>query len=299
MASPCCPADSTSPLDHTPPFVGQVVDITGDDGTAVKTYVTGDAQHLSACTHIVVVLSDVFGYDSGRHFEFADRIATLLNGKSDVKAAVLVPDVFSGRPLMVAYRFLPEFFSGLISLPSFVYRVRIQGTKQFLSPIYDTLLPWVEKQGVDLNSSTISLPWVGFCFGGWLGCKCIAYSREANDNETPTPRWTCGIGIHPSLIPERAGGGSEEELASSLGDTPLLLMPASNDGYHPNTGDEVLHILSSNRSILEEDISVPFPDVKHGFCSRGDSSNETVLEAQRKAEALAAEFILKHSQLTP
>jgi len=294
MASPpCCPPDSIPALDHTPPFVGRVVDA-DNGGTAMKTYITGNAQDLASSAHIVLVFSDVFGYDSGRHFEFADHLATLLNNNSNVKAAVLVPDVFLGRPLFVDYRFLPEFLSGLICIPSFLYRIRIQGIKQFTLPITDTLFPWLEKQGVDFN--TVNLSFAGFCFGSWLGAKLIAQSRaESDETITKCPKWTCGIGIHPALHVERVEGGTEEALATSLRDTPVKLMPAGNDAYHPGKS-EVVQILAGNQSISEEEVSVPFDDVKHGFCSRGDSNKEEVRQAQTKAEALAAEFILKHSK---
>lgn len=292
MASPpCCPADSTPSLSHTPPFVGKVVDIENDGGT-MKAYVTGAA--LETSTHIVVVFSDVFGYDSGRHFEFADHMATLLNKSEDVKATVLVPDVFFGRPLIVDYRFLPEFVSVLLRLPSFIYRVRIGGTKKFTDPTYKILFPWLaEQQGVDLGM--VNLSWIGFCFGSWLGCKFMAYSRSGTNNDKSTPSWTCGVGIHPALQVEQiTGNGSEEDLASSLGDAPVKLMPASNDAYRPGES-KVVEIMATNQTIPEDQVSVLFNDVKHGFCSRGDSSDEKVKRAQQKAEALAAEFILQHS----
>lgn len=205
MASPpCCPPNSTPALGRTPPFVGRVVDIESN-GAAIKSYVTGSA--LEASTHIVIVFSDVFGYDSGRHFEFADHLSTLLN--KSIKATVLVPDVFMGRPLFVEHRFLPEFVSGLLNIPSFVYRVR-GGAEQFIDPIYNILFPWLAEQGVNLSVSSLS--WVGFCFGGWLGCKVSAYSRkkEEDGKDTTHPAWTCGVGIHPALLPERVAGADRK-----------------------------------------------------------------------------------------
>ncbi len=291
MASPpCCPPNSTPALDHKPPFVGRIVDIE-NNGAALKSYVTGSP--LESSTVIVIVFSDVFGYNSGRHFEFADHLSILLN--KNVKSTVLVPDVFMGKPLFVEHGFLPGFLSYLWNLPSFLFRVHSGGAKKFIDPVYNILLPWLVEQGMT-NFSASSLSWVGFCFGGWLGCKVTAYSHnEENDNDTIQITWKCGVGIHPALLPERIiVGKSEEELITSLGDFSVKLMPASNDPYHPGKS-KVVEIMALNQSLPQDQVSIPFDNVKHGFCSRGDSNDDSVRNAQEKAERLTAEYILEQS----
>lgn len=71
-------------------------------------------------------------------------------------------------------------------------------------------------------------------------------------------------------------------------------MPAKNDAYHPGNS-KVVEIMALNQSLPQDEVSVPFDNVKHGFCSRGDSTDDSVLQAQEKAETLTAEYILQQS----
>ena len=84
------------------------------------------------------MFSDVFGFDSARHFEFADQLAQGL-GVEDT--AVVIPDVFRGSPCMQPFSFLPLGFTA----PGMIWRAKFRYHKRYMNGIVKNLImPWLK-----------------------------------------------------------------------------------------------------------------------------------------------------------
>ena len=73
-------------------------------------------------------------------------------------------------------------------------------------------------------------------------------------------------------------------------------MPADNDSDSVKPGGESTRILEQARVVPDFAVSVPFPDMKHGWVTRGDDTKDGNI-ARDQADALrrCAEFILEHA----
>ena len=97
-----------------------------------------------------------------------------------------------------------------------------------------------------------------------------------------------GVSFHPSHSPI-AGmlSESEEEILKNV-KCPQMFMPA--DGDHPNTYPGGL-----GKNILNDALEiVPFPDMKHGWTTRGDLSDPKVDRDLQKALNMALTFFTKY-----
>lgn len=251
-----------------------------------KSYNDNDDMILSYAKRIVIVFSDVFGFDSGRHFEFADNLASLLSSseatddEKPITTAVLIPDIFQGDNVLTYRPMLGMIGSGFIELPLMLYKIRYRTTSMYLPCIHDLLIPWIQQQqqqqGVQVNphekqeNSKIrnnhfidGLSCVGFCFGGWLVSKLLS------SNTSDSCIWKCGVAIHPSFIVERIVYSPlfnivfssfkklallEENIFHSISnkDIPFLLMPAGNDSDDIKPPDgKFIKILQQQQSTNE------------------------------------------------
>jgi len=221
---------------------------------------------------IICVFSDVFGIESGRHKAFCDSLSERLGSE---EVAVWMPDLFRGRPLMFDWK--NEIMSGLFSLPTFLFSLQTRlHSRNIEADLKDVILLAAKQAG----SNNLMVGTVGFCFGGWVIAKTLAIDGYA-----------AGVGIHPSFDVERIVGGksSVANLADNTGTKPILLLPASND--HPmKASSDTVQRMASNRDIDPEAIAVEFPDVIHGWVTRGDRSKAEMRENQDRALNLTVEF---------
>lgn len=140
------------------------------------------------------------------------------------------------------------------------------------------------KFGID--SSNVGA--IGFCWGVWAMTKACAMGVN----------FKCGVGFHPSLKFEDVAFGMDQlSLAKLAADrTPLLFCVAGNDldNLKPPDG-EVARIISSsskhNAGGSNQPQCVEFPDMMHGWVSRGDTSIERVREDAEKALQMASNFL--------
>lgn len=109
-------------------------------------------------------------------------------------------------------------------------------------------------------------------------------------------RFQCGVGIHPAFIPEKIHGGysAELELASKM-DRPCLLLPASNDNAVKVNSPIVKCMARARGDVPENEISVEFPTMKHGWVSRGDARDSEIAQQQERALQMTTDFIKEHS----
>ena len=132
------------------------------------------------------------------------------------------------------------------------------------------VLAWLQELAVERVAG------VGFCWGGWVLCKASSFGLP----------FQCGASAHPSTKIERSVFKGDEEALARAVKMPLLLLPAGNDPPELKEAGAVAQALQQGRS-------VEFPEMKHGWVTRGDLGEPAV---QRDAE-LAMGLIMDHLRL--
>lgn len=101
------------------------------------------------------------------------------------------------------------------------------------------------------------------------------------------------VGFHPAIVVEKLLGGDEVELTKRQR-CPSLLLPASNDAENLKPGAELIKIIKEKLGNKCE--SVEFPEMIHGWMTRGDLSDAKVKRdnqaALEKAKAFFDSFAL-------
>lgn len=122
----------------------------------------------------------------------------------------------------------------------------------------------------DVDKAHISA--LGFCWGGWAIAKSASEGVE----------WKCAVSLHPSTKIEAFIFKRDEAEMLGKCKMPFFLMPAGDDADLIKPGSYVVTKLEENGGK-----SIPFPEMKHGWASRGDDSVKDDIE---KAFKLATEF---------
>lgn len=119
----------------------------------------------------------------------------------------------------------------------------------------------------------------GFCWGAWAIAKA---SSTINGVQFKAAVWA-----HPSTgIEQRAFDGNEEAMIKNMADDlPVLVMPAGNDDDRLKDGGEFAAIVRRRGGKV-----VGFPDMVHGWTTRGDTSIPEVRGDTEKALTLALEY---------
>ena len=284
MASPCCPAGSAPLLapsaDQAEP-VGTIAPVPpAADHMPMDCYLTGVP--LASARRAVLIVSDVYGFTSGNHRQFADRVAAAL---ADEQAAVVLPDLFRGNPAM------QPWFPGclgklgeLLGTPGMLCRLKwtYNHATTIERDVVGLLLPWLRAS----CPTTAGLSCVGFCFGGWAISKLLAL---------PDSPFRAGIGIHPALTLEKLHGGTEDAMGAAIGDRAVMFLPAGNDSPGVKPGGSVVAMLAAARGVADSAVSVSFEEMVHGWVTRGDpTKDEAVARDQARALDLAVGFIREH-----
>lgn len=232
---------------------------------------------------VVLVFSDVFGIDTGNHKVFCDLLQESMGNDTQV----WMPDMFRGNPILrdFGYNWLN---SGPVAIAQFLFHTFFVSSDTIEKDLTQIVVPNVVE---DTGCESIGV--VGFCFGAWVVARCLAL----NDGDSV---FSCGVGIHPSWTPEQYFAkekSSEAVLAERTKAKPLLLLPAKEDkDLMPDS--PLVKDLAEKRSMSPEEVAIAFPEMRHGFVSRGDSSDPATREAQEKALGLTVEFLEKHLKPT-
>lgn len=121
---------------------------------------------------------------------------------------------------------------------------------------------------------------VGFCWGSWIIFRASAAGMPIK----------AGANCHPSLRLEGFSGGTAEALTERI-NCPMMLASARNDPDNVQTGGEIANILSTKFPSSEV---VSYPEVDHGWVSRGDIADETVAKSVKAALQQCEVFFRKH-----
>lgn len=120
---------------------------------------------------------------------------------------------------------------------------------------------------------------VGHCYGVWAFCKASAEGLPLK----------CGVGPHPSIkLEEYAFGKSQADLCKAVA-MPVLLMAAGNDPDNVKEGGELVDIFKGKGGG-----GLDFPDMSHGWFSRGDLADEKVKRDTDVTMKRTLEFLEKN-----
>mmetsp|Transcript_20637 Transcript_20637/g.23356 ORF Transcript_20637/g.23356 Transcript_20637/m.23356 type:complete len:255 (-) Transcript_20637:71-835(-) len=203
----------------------------------------------------VIVSYDVYGFNGGRVRLICDQLA-------EQGYYVILPDFYRGDA------WDPET-AITMELTTFVQKFAWEKLKVDFD---EKLLPHLAEKGIE------KVGLVGFCWGAWL-------NFHAMHNE----KFTCGANLHPSIRLENCFGSNEVELAKGV-KCPQLVFAASNDPDNVKGDGEVLQVLKAapfgDKCVFQE-----FPEVNHGFVTRGDvSTPEVARDVKIAMEGVVAFF---------
>ena len=268
----CCPPGSIGPA----PLAikerkGKMIALTPKEDSKRKdlpTYIVGQEEAPSS---IVVVLTDVYGIDSGNQKAFCDALSERLDS-----SLVIMPDLFRGRPIMGSWG-LPHGVTMSLAIPSIVWCSKTRLTDTAIEiDLLEVVLPYLNK----FETAKISI--VGLCYGAWVMGRALALEQLSH--------LKCGVGIHPTWKIEQIHGKTEAALAAAVKDKAILFLAANNDDL--KVGTPIIQQLSKQRGNIDENlISIEFPDMVHGFVARGDANDPKIAEQQEKVLSLTVDFI--------
>lgn len=233
-------------IDYKP--MGEVIQVGGD----LPTYAVGKGSKA------IVLISDIFGFASGRTRLIADQLA-------HEGYRVLVPKLLPNEK--------GDGGDGYDSSADLSNPETMANLMKFIGtfPWEGNVKPQVDKVFKLLNDEKVEkIGTIAFCWGCWVNWKASA-----------TYNVSAAVNCHPSTRIEGAFGGSELELAKSV-KCPQLLQPAGNDPDNLKEGGEVWNALKGLPDIGDKMELHVFPDQAHGWVSRGDVTKD---ETQRDVKA--------------
>lgn len=260
--SKCCPPGSAPSFkdDYSPK--GELLSLPEVEYYAVGTPVSGGTA--------VLICPDIWGWNSGRTRRFADLLVGQVGISYVVIPKLLTPPVDGGTD----GDGLPPNFDleagGDVCWPwlgAFRY-------DEHFKPRVDPLMSL-------LRQSQMTVGCLGFCYGGWI----IAHmAREHSEI-------ACVVIPHPSLhVEEMLHKGDTAQLAETM-TMPVLILPSGSDPDTYLPGGGVYEKLTANNAASK---SVHFPEMVHGWTSRGDAQDDAVCRDIDKFWKLASEFFTQH-----
>jgi len=199
---------------------------------------------------------DIFGFDSGRTRQLCD--------------------IFASKGFLVV---MPDWYDGVMkdpsdanppSLPEFITK-HTQWDKEMKTRFEDKILPYAKKHGGTVFGT------IGCCWGTYPALKMSAY-----------PEVKACVGMHPSHSPIAAGILKENEsdlLEPCKGKAKVLFFPAGSDHENVKTGGLAQKILGEDSCKI-----IDFPEMEHGWTTRGDLSDAKVKAEVERAVTEAIKF---------
>jgi len=222
-------------------------------GGIVEYYLAKDSMKHASKKNVIICYPDVWGWNSGRVRRLADYLA------SSLKCAVCVPKLQPPLEGGTDDDALPPSFNITAETrPKFLSWIKKNGTETFMKR-NDALIADLKKRDFDTFFA------VGFCWGGWASFRCA--SRF--------PSLLSAILIyHPSVQLEAMFGGSPTELASKV-TCPVAFHVCGNDDkkFYDEEEGELVASLRKNGYMSSVET---YPDMLHGFMTRGDASKPEI-----------------------
>lgn len=233
-------------------------------------FVTGPAKARRG----LLAIPDIFGVDSGRTKQDAERLGEL-------GFAVAVVDVAHGAYMSGNSTNMPEWLrNGLNAVGVIDFILRRWFNKhsyenEAAQGIKDAIEYLQTKHGVESICS------YGYCWGSWIAAvHCTSENPIVKGNVSFHPSWAADNRVH--------GDGAVEKLAEKI-KVPQLLLAGSNDPEFVSGGGSVEKILKAKPDIGALSKVVDFPSAIHGWVNRGDLSDPETKKNVDKAweEAIA------------
>lgn len=204
----------------------------------------------------IIVYYDVFGFNGGRIRLICDQLA-------EAGFFVVLPDIYHGDA-WVAGKPMDELMEWLKRFP----------WETMIKDDTAKVLNFMESKSVK------SIGCLGFCAGAWEVFHLC-------QNE----KIKCGASMHPSVHIGEVFGDNVNELAESV-KSPQLLYPAGADSDFYKTGGTVNEILK--QKFGDGFVFKEFPEMNHGWVTRGDLSKPAVARDVKLAMEGGVEFFKKH-----
>lgn len=285
MTTSCCPNNSwgaplnvnhgTKSLDGTS---GELCKI----GNDLEIYVSRPEGGSGAPQKALCVLTDVYGLQS-RLFAICDKLAKELN------LVVVALDTFRGETKDMHLNDLKEWL-GSHPFERSAASTSSEDDKMAIYPVKEDIESCFEFLLNTYNISSGSVGCVGFCWGVWAMTKACEMNL-----------FSVGVGFHPSIkIESIVFGGDQEDIVSKAAEhAPLLFCVAGNDldNLKPSQDGSLAQIIASSKhKDTSEDCKVAprcveFPEMLHGWVSRGEMSIEKVKEDAEAALNLSVDFL--------
>ena len=252
----CCPPDGLPPLKalspNEAPAAGKVQDMGG-----LKVYVVGDA---AKARRAIVVASDIWGFEAGRHRQVCDLLAKRL------KAVVFLPDFFHGDACS------PDKAPGTPGFVDWVKQWRPDSVSADLQKVLRTIRP------------SVRIGTVGFCWGSFA--SILAQSGDAEVHAAAL--------VHPShrKILEKVHGTSEGQADALIGYAKgaTLMLAAGNDDERCKPGGADETILRQRGPVR----FVEFGEMSHGWVIKGDLADAAVARDVQSAVGMIGEWFEEH-----
>jgi len=217
--------------------------------------------------NVVIVLPEVWGIASGRLRHIADLLASR-------GFFAILPKVQPGSP----HGGWENDGYGAPIDDGFFPWIGAELNWEKTKPRIEAVLAYAKSQG----AKKIGL--IGFCWGSWVVFKTAA--EFPNDI-------TCGVNCHPSVrIEEMAFKRSQNELCESI-KCPMAVFPAGNDPENCKQGGDFQKILEK-KDFGKDCLFVDFPEMEHGWASRGDDTKPNVKRDVDKVLGLSLDFFGKN-----
>ena len=211
----------------------------------------------------LIVAYDIFG------FQGQSRIRQVCDQLAEAGFFVILPDYYRGQQ-WTPEKMESQGFAGLMKfIPQFPW-------KGALETDFAAALALVKKQPTVKKIGT-----VGFCWGAWIACRG-AISGEIS----------AVYNAHPSVHVEQSFGGSETDIAK-LVKCPVMQDTAGGDKDTYKEGGDFFKALQAH-PFGEHCVTRDFPDMAHGWTTRGDLSDPKIAAGVAKALGGGIEFLKKH-----
>lgn len=199
----------------------------------------------------IVLFPDVWGWDSGRTRALADSFAA--DGFRVYVPKLLDPPLEGGTD---GDGLPPGFDLGARGSEFGPWITRIPWSG--IEPKVEALLEYARASGAETFGT------VGICWGGWAAFQLSALAGGAVK---------AGVTFHPSCQIEGMHGGDVKELCGRVR-CPFYFMPA--DGDAPDLYGDDGALVEALKARFPSTRTRLFGDMKHGWVSRGDTSDAAV-----------------------
>ena len=223
----------------------------------------------------IMVFTDVYGLQN-RLFAICDKLA------ADLNLYVVAIDCFRGE---TKDDHLDDFPNWIKKHPYDISDA--QKAANDIHPVKNDIKWCFEFLSDQFGIDKSNVGAIGFCWGVWAMTKAISSGIS----------FKCGLGFHPSIKIEDMHDGDQVSMAKTASKkAPMFYCVAGNDPDNIKPGGEVAQIISSSKHNVEElkrqqPKCIEFPDMIHGWVSRGDTSKENVKNDAEKALQLGTEFL--------